>query len=107
MTAPQWRRAWVEALDALESDVVAAEELLAEEHRMRDLPLTDPWRPPPGLGPLPLDLRPRADEVLRRQLAVAQQLAATVAGTARQAAVLNRLDDGRDAPRPSYVDCAM
>jgi hypothetical protein len=102
----QWCDAWAEALDRLESDVVAAEMLLAEEHRMRDLPVSDPWQPPAGLGPLPLDLRPRADEVLRRQLAVAQQLATTLAGTVKHAAVLERLDD-RPAPRPSYVDTAM
>jgi hypothetical protein len=107
MTGQQWREAWTEALDHLEADVDAAEELLAEEHRMRDLPQADPWQPPAGLGPLPLDLRPRADDVLRRQLEVAQKLAATLAGTSRHAAVLDRLDDSRPAPRPSYVDCAM
>jgi hypothetical protein len=106
MTGQQWRDAWAEALDRLESDVVAAEALLDAEHRMRELPLADPWQPPAGLGPLPLDLRPRADEMLRRQLAAAQQLAATLAGTVKHAAVLNRIDD-RPAPRPSYVDTAM
>jgi hypothetical protein len=106
MTGPQWQQAWADALDRLEADVVAAEQLLAEEHRMRDLPLTDPWRPPAGLGPLPIDLRPRADDVLRRQLAVAQGLATRLAGTVRHAAMLDRIDD-RPAPRPSYVDTAM
>ncbi len=103
----QWRAAWAEALDRLEADVAAAEALLAEEHRMRDLPLPDPWQPPAGLGPLPLDLRPRADEVLARQLVVAQKLATTLAGTVRHAAMLDRLDGSRPAPGPSYVDCAM
>ena len=106
MTGQQWRDAWAEALDRLESDVDAAEMLLETEHRMRELPLADPWQPPAGLGPLPLDLRPRADEVLRRQLAVAQRLASSLAGTVKHAAVLDRLD-ARPAPRPSYVDTAM
>jgi hypothetical protein len=107
VTGPRWRAAWCEALDHLEADVAAAEALLADEHRLRDLPVADPWRPPAGLGPLPLDLRVRADDVLRRQLAVAQRLATSLAGTMRQAAVLGRVENARPAPRPSYLDCAM
>lgn len=107
MTGERWRAAWSEALDSLEADVAAAEALLADEHRLKDLPVTDPWRPPAGLGPLPLDLRARADDVLRRQLSVAQRLAVSLAGTMRQAAVLDRVENARPAPRPSYLDCAM
>lgn len=107
MTVDEWRAAWTAALDRLEEDVTAAESLLAQEHRLRELPVPDPWRPPTGLGPLPLDLRPRADDVLARQLAVARRLAASLTGTARQAAVLDRVESARPAPRPSYLDCAM
>jgi hypothetical protein len=53
MTGQQWRDAWAEALDRLESDVDAAEMLLETEHRMRELPLADPWQPPAGLGSQP------------------------------------------------------
>jgi hypothetical protein len=107
MDTATWHEAWTTALDRMAADVASAEALLAEEHLLRDLPLADPWHPPAGLGPLPIDLRPRADQVLARQLAVAEQLAAVMTGTARQAAVLGRIDDGREAPRPNYVDCAL
>ncbi|HEU5474206.1 MAG TPA: hypothetical protein VFV67_26465 [Actinophytocola sp.] len=102
-----WQETWAAALDRLEEDVATVEALLAEEHQLRSLPPVDPWRPPAGLGPLPVDLRPRADQVLARQLAVAERIAAIMTGTARQAAMLGRIDDGRGAPRPNYVDCAM
>jgi hypothetical protein len=102
-----WHQAWTEALDHMEADVGSAEALLAEDHRMRDHPVRSAWRPPDGLGPLPLELRTRADEVLLRQQAVAERLQRLMAGTARQAAVIGRIDDGQPAPRPSFVDCAM
>jgi hypothetical protein len=106
MTA-EWWLAWTAVLDALELDVAAAHALLADTQRERDLPITDPWSPPAGLGPLPLDLRPRADAVLARQLAVAAAVTCALATTRRQAAVAFRLDTGHDAPRPSYVDQAL
>lgn len=102
-----WHEAWAAALDRLEEDVESAEALLAEEHRLRELPVADPWHPPEGLGPLPIDLRPRADQVLARQLAVAEKLTALMINTAKQAAVVGRIDDGREVPRPNYVDCTM
>ena len=103
----RWTEAWTAALDALETDVTAVEALLAADHRLRDLPLADPWSPPAGLGPLPLDLRPRADAVLQRQLAAAAALAVAAATTRRQAAVADRIEAGPGTPRPAYVDCAM
>jgi hypothetical protein len=102
-----WRQAWTDVLDDLELDVTAVETLLVASHRDRDLPAADPWSPPAGLGPLPLDLRPRADAVLGRQLAAAAAVAGALATTRRQAAVAARIDTGQDAPRPSYVDCAF
>ncbi|HET9143751.1 hypothetical protein [Actinophytocola sp.] len=106
-TSTSWQGAWAAALDRLESDVASAEALLAEDHLLRELPPAAPWQPPAGIGPLPVDLRPRADQVLARQLAVAERLAAVMTGTARQVAVLGRIDRGQEAPRPNYVDCAM
>ncbi|WP_030176419.1 hypothetical protein [Spirillospora albida] len=103
-----WRVAWSAALDALELDVVKVERLIAEGHQLTDTPVADPWAPPEGLGPLPLDLRPRADAILTRQLAAAQALAIALTANRRQAAVAGRFvgngDDG--GPRPAYVDCA-
>jgi hypothetical protein len=84
------------------------EALLADAQRVRDLPLTDPWAPPAGLGPLPLDLRPRADAILTRQVAATQQLAVAIAANRRQAAFAAKVEAGGygKAP-PTYVDRAM
>ncbi len=74
---------------------------------MRDRPLSDPWHPPADLGPLPLDLRPRADAILTRQIAVGQAIAQAMATNRRQAALLGKIKGGPDNRRPAYVDCAM
>jgi hypothetical protein len=103
-----WRTSWVAALDALEADVAQIETLLAEDHLLRDVPLADPWTPPEGLGPLPIELRPRADAVLARQLAAAGALTLALATTRRQAVVAGRIETGsQGAPRPAYVDYAI
>ena len=108
MTAHEWRAAWLAALDELDRDVEAAETLLVQEHSRRDLPAADPWARPVGLGPLPLDLRPRADGILSRQLAAANAIALALGTNRRQAAVAARIETGGDAaPRPSYVDRAL
>jgi hypothetical protein len=108
MSAHDWRDAWTAALDELEADVARVEALLLEDHRVRDHPLTDPWAPPEGLGPLPLDLRPRADAILSRQIATAAAVTRALATNRRQAAMAERIETGgQAAPRPAYVDCAM
>jgi hypothetical protein len=104
---PDWHAAWVAALDELEIDLDTAQALLEEVRRGREIAVVDPWSPPPGLGPLPLDLRPRADTILNRQLAVAAEMAAGISHNRRQATVASRLEQGRDAARPAYLDCAM
>src|SRR2546430_4676028 len=104
MATNQWHDAWVAALDTLEIDVAAAEALLADDQRLRDRPLANPWHSPIGLGPLPLDLRPRADAILTRQLAVGEEMARTLATNRRQAALLGKIEGGTEARRPAYVD---
>jgi hypothetical protein len=108
MTADQWRTAWAAALDELEADVETIEAVLNDDHRRRELPTATPWAPPAGLGPLPVDLRPRADGILERQLDAARQLTTAMAVNRRQAAFTARVEAG-DAGRatPSYLDCAM
>ena len=107
MTSESWRQEWVAALDELEIDVIAAETLLTDDQRVRDRPLTDPWRPPAGLRPLPLDLRPRADAILSRQIAVGEAISRALATNRRQAALVGRIEGGPDTKRPAYIDCAM
>jgi hypothetical protein len=103
-----WRTAWVAALDALDADVGAVETMLVDEQRIRDLPPADPWSPPPGLGALPLELRPRADAILTRQVFAAQQLALAIGANRKQAAFVAKVEVGDfgKAP-PTYVDRAM
>ena len=98
----------MEALDRLETDVASTEELLRTEQVLQDIPPADPWTPPEGLGPLPLDLRPRADRILARQLAAAESVARAIAVNRRQAALTNKIelfDNG--GARPSYLDQAI
>jgi len=103
----KWRAAWVTALDELDADVGRVEGLLADEQRVRDLPPADPWSPPAGIGPLPLDLRPRADAILERQVNAAHQLAVAIAANRRQARFAAKVEAGYGKAPPSYVDRAM
>jgi hypothetical protein len=106
--ADSWRQAWVTALDALEADVAAVEQMIQDEHRRRDLPIATPWNPPAGLGPLPLDLRPRADSILARQLEAARAAALAITANRRQTAFAARVEVGTAGKSvPSYVDYAM
>jgi hypothetical protein len=108
MTAgSDWRATWIDVLVELELDIAGVEASLTEQHQTQDLPQVDPWTPPPGLGPIPLDLQPRADAVLERQLAAALAVVAALTSTQRQALVAGRLRSGDDPTRPAYVDCSF
>lgn len=103
-----WNREWTAAVDALEADVAAVEAMLADDHLLRDHPTTDPWQPPQGLGPLPLDLRARADAILQRQIATTRAITIALAANRRQAAMASRIETGaHGAARPAYLDHAM
>lgn len=102
-----WRGAWTAALDELEMDVAATEAMLADGRRMAETPPADPWRAPQGLGALPLELKPRADEVLTRQLAAAEEIARRLTVTRQQQAMAARIETGEAVNRPVYLDCAM
>jgi hypothetical protein len=103
----QWRSAWTSALDELELDVEATEVMLADERRHAEHPPADNWRPPTGLGTLPLELRPRADEILTRQLRAAEEIARRLTANRQQTAMTARMETGRAASRPAYIDCAI
>jgi hypothetical protein len=108
LMADEWRQAWITALDDLEADVEAVEKMIAQEHRNQELPAATPWAPPPGLGPIPLDLRPRADFILTRQLEAAQAAALAITANRRQTAFAARVEVGTPGKGvPSYIDCAM
>ncbi|MEU4423704.1 hypothetical protein AB0F81_24000 [Actinoplanes sp. NPDC024001] len=105
--AVDWREAWTAALDELEMDVVAVETMLADERRLAETPPSDLWRPPTELGALPLELRPRADAILTRQLAAAEELARRLTANRQQSAMTSRIETGEAVKRPVYLDCAM
>jgi hypothetical protein len=109
VSASDWRAAWTAALDELEADVTRVEGLLRDDHRLRDLPPAAPWAPPEGLGALPLDLRPRADAILARQIAAAQEITRALVETRRQAEAIARMETGARSThhRPVYVDQAL
>ena len=104
MTA--WRQEWVAALDALEADVESIERLIEDEHRAQALPAAEPWSPPAGIGALPLDLKPRADQILARQIAAAQAVSAAIIGNRRQTAYAAKVEVGTAGKAiPNYLDC--
>jgi hypothetical protein len=102
-----WREAWTAALDDLEMDVAVTEARLTDEHRMAEVPPADPWQPPQSLGALPEEFLPRADEILTRQLSVAQEIARRLISTRKQQAVTARIETGERVKRPLYLDRAM
>lgn len=102
-----WRGAWTAALDELELDVAQVEAMLADEHRHAETPPADLWRPPTELGALPLELKPRADEILTRQLRVAEEIARRLTAGRQQLAMTARIETGEAVKRPVYVDRAM
>jgi len=102
-----WRGAWTAALDELELDVSQIEAMLADEHRHAETPPADLWRAPTDLGALPLELKPRADEILTRQLRAAEEIARRLTANRKQMAVTARIETGEAVKRPVYVDRAM
>ena len=106
-TSQSWRGAWTAALDELEMDVEATEAMLADGHRMAETPRANPWQAPQDLGSLPLELKPRADEILTRQLVAAEEIARRLTATRQQQAMTARIETGEAVNRPVYLDCAM
>jgi hypothetical protein len=105
--AADWGGAWAAALDELELDVTQVEAMLADERRYAETPPADLWLPPTELGALPLELKPRADEILTRQLKVAQEIARRLTANRQQMAMTGRIETGEAVKRPVYVDRAM
>ncbi len=101
MAAGDFHDAWVRALDELELDVAKAEEVL----RSGDVGLPDvaPWTAPRLPGSLPLDLRPRAEALLERQLRTAEALSGALHAAGRQRVVAERFGSGTQA-RAMYID---
>jgi hypothetical protein len=103
----EWRGAWMAALDELELDVAQIEVMLADERRHAETPPASLWQAPTDLGALPLELKPRADEILTRQLKAAEEIARRLTSNRQQMAMTSRIETGEAFKRPVYVDRAM
>jgi hypothetical protein len=103
-----WDAAWADALETLELDVEQAESLLAASRTgtMAEIPLPrDGWTRPALEGPMPGNLRARAEAVLARQLRVSEELARGMASTHRELQLAQRMDSGAtDRSVPAYID---
>lgn len=93
---------WQLELDRLELDVMRAERAIATDGLLR----TDGWELPGLAGPVPDDLRERAQEILARQQALLADLAQRLGATHRQQAVADNVGrvSTRDRSRPVYLD---
>ena len=98
---------WHGVLDDLHTDVLAAEETLAQG-RAEEIAAwgrrSHDWIPPSNLGPLPEELRERAVRLLQHQLAVAEALVDQITQSQRQRDLAARMSYGPGRPVPSYID---
>jgi hypothetical protein len=104
----QWHAAWIAALDDLEKDVTAVEAVVrGDVHPGAEPPEIAPWLPPAGLGPLPPELKARAEEVLARQQAATHDVALALGTNRRHAAFAAKVEAGdQGQPRPTFIDHA-
>ena len=104
-----WVGAWTAALDGLELDVARAEALLARdepavESAWAAAAATTGWTPPELPGPLPAQLRRRAESILTRQIGVSHELTRAMADSRRHRRLAERLEPGPDARVPVFLD---
>ncbi|GCE78295.1 hypothetical protein [Cellulomonas biazotea] len=97
--------AWVRALDDLEVDVAAAEELLRTAHLapVAEVARAAVWQPPSALGPLPASLQVRGQALLDRQVDVARRTAQALVRSRRHLAATEALRPP-SPDLPVYVD---
>jgi hypothetical protein len=94
--------AWIAALDALESDLAAAEQLIAD----RKTTEIASWTVPTLEVPLPTELRDRARALRARQQVLLTAVAEATAQAQRQLAVTDRIGRAtrRTTTRAVYID---
>lgn len=97
-------RTWEAELARLETDVAAAEALLADGETAGSN-VTDDWTPPTDLGPLPEAMLVRAQAVLQRQQRVAEALRSARAANTRQRDFTARVTGATvNRATPAYLD---
>ena len=109
-TEDGWRDEWVEALNAVELDLDAAEQLIKTLHQddaeIDHLPERgQDWVVPHLRGPLPDEFTDRARRLAQRQLDVGERLAQAMVQTRAQRRAMTKLD--RPEPPPIFVDQAL
>lgn len=100
MSEVDWHTAWVGALDRLELDVERAEQML----RASDPEPMPAWEPPIMQTSLPDDLLPRAQLILERQLAIADDIARAVTTTQQHRALTAKISANIPPEVPVYLD---
>ncbi len=85
---------WTALLEELEHDA---------EHAGDDA-VVPAWRPPAELGPIPAELRPRVEALLRAQADAIVAVAAAQRSTVRHLAALRTVPQGRGETGPLYLD---
>lgn len=64
-------KGWVDVLDSMEADL-ETDRMLIEQSVVPSNPTT--WEPPQHLGPIPIELRPRAADLLARLVTMTEKL---------------------------------
>jgi len=104
---PARESAWVRALAEMEQVADRAEDLLraarAPGDAGVDVVVTEPWRTPRGLGPLPVDLAPRAAALVERQRDLVRRTADQLGEHRRRLRTADALRT-REAAVPVYLD---
>ena len=102
--------AWVAVLDELDERIASTEAALDADDILLDA-FQEPFTPPANLGPLPENLRKRAQETLRRQAETEQRIAETIASVkrdlskaTRQRGVAEKANVYRDTPISQFFD---
>lgn len=92
---------WTAALDGLEATLAEQRAALAAGGEVH----LEAYAPPPGLGPLPHQLVPRARALLADADALTDAVRAQLSSTQRELALLDRMRP--QSASPSYVDRSM
>lgn len=106
-----WQQAWSEALDTLEYDLERAEAVLAAGRsgsaRIPEVHGTT-WVAPQLPGPMPGNLRARAEAILTRQLRVSEELARGLAASRREVQLTQLMESHvADHTVPAFLDACL
>lgn len=97
------REAWEVTLDRIELDLVRAERALESDLGPGRI---DEWQAPDYYGPIPVSLRPRAEDILARQQVAMRRIAEQLGVTSQHQAIVESVTPllTRSHDRSVYVD---